>query len=274
MPKFNFIDNLDDPLLKPFLRLCGKKPWLHDRPYDLTVDDQILVAENIKVVTRLLESDLSPISILAIPEYFKELAPLLKRHHINPEYLLTTSKPIISKITGYRVHQGIMALAHQPKPLSLNDLKPPYLILNSLNNAENVGALVRTALAFNIRSIIIDNKCASPYLRRSIKTSMGSIFFCQLHVTDNLPKTLEDLKEKGTQVLGAHLDSNSLHLQSMEPNHNFAVVMGTEGDGLAQDVVDACSATVKIPICKELDSLNVATAGSIFMYHMTANTPK
>ncbi|MCF7806640.1 MAG: RNA methyltransferase [Simkaniaceae bacterium] len=240
------IDSLDDERLIPYLSLKAQQ--------------ETFIAEGIKVVTSLFQSDLEIISIVILENYIPFIPE--KHHH----RVLIGNEQIMQAIIGYKMHQGIMALAKIPPMRDLKLLQGPAIFLQGLANAENVGAIIRSAAAFGIEEIIFDSMCSPPYLRRTVKTSMGAIFKMKVYHANHSIQDLGKFKQTGYQIIGADPQVGNVSVSDFKPMRDWILVLGSEGHGIDQGVKALCDPLVRIPICSEIDSLNVAAASAIFLY--------
>lgn len=227
-----------------------------------------MVAEGEKVVTALFQSGITPIALLAEPKHYDRLEPWIKQTALSPQYMYEASASLLKEVVGYRMHQGVMALALIPQQVSLSMLSFPIVALNGLANGENVGAIIRTAVAFGVKSLLVDSDCASPFLRRSIKVAMGTAFQVDWHQTSDLPQALADLKERGGDVVAIEANPQSQSLRDYTLSEKSVLVFGSEGHGLEEAVSQSCETSLTIPMSQEVDSLNVAAACSILLYHL------
>ena len=279
------IISLDHPELAPYRTL--RRPVEH-------MKQGLFVAEGEKVVRRLLSSDLTVISMLMTPEWFERLFPA---HELTTHLPATPAKPInqtdgwieiflaeqmlLETIVGYNLHQGIMAISRVPEQLSLEQLIPrvqvPHLLvaLDGLVNSENVGVIVRNCGAFGVDAIIVGETSSSPYLRRAVRNSMGSVFRIPVVHAANLAATLSTLHQQhGTRIVAAHPHAHST-LYGSDFAGNMCIVFGNEGEGITRSILDVCTDRIMIPMMNETDSLNVASASAVFLYEVTRhNTPK
>ena len=255
MEKAKVISNLDDPLIKEFINL---------KNFSLEKENNIC-AQSEKVVLKLLNSEIIIKKILASGDFFQAYHHLIKKSHSNIELLLA-NKSLLSKIIGYNHHKGVFALAEKPPFTPISQLGSNILIFNGLTSPENTGALCRTAAAFNINSLVFDHKSASPYLKRSIRVSMGNVFKLKIHYSHNLERDLETIKEMGYQVLGTgnEINSKPMNLQYFQGKN--ALIIGSEGHGMDPEIRALCNHTLKIKINDEVQHLNAAAAGAIFLH--------
>lgn len=259
MPTVHRITSLDLPDLQPYRTL--RRPQAH-------LDQGIFVAEGEKVVRRLLASSLSVVSLLLTVDWLNQMEAETKDLVAD---LYVAEKDLLETIVGFRMHQGIMAVACVPREPSLDDLvrssNPPrlFVAIDGLVFAENVGVVVRNCAAFGVQGILVGATSASPYLRRAVRNSMGTVF--QIHVihSKSLSDSLKDLRTKhGTSVIiaDAHTDA-SLYAQNL--TKDVCLVFGNEDAGVSPEVESNATAMVRIPMKTGVDSLNVASASAVIL---------
>jgi len=233
----------------------------------------IFVAEGEKVVRRLLESPLSVQSILLTPSWLEALHPLLDPR-VDPVTAYVAPKSLLETIVGFRLHQGIMAVGQVPEPASIASViasapKPLLLAaLDGLTNAENLGVLVRNCAAFGTHGVIVGETSSSPYLRRAVRNSMGTVFTLPVVHSKDLVSTLEELRRRGVLVIGAHPHAEQTALPDVNCAGDCCVVFGSEGEGISERVLAACDVLAAVPMKRNVDSLNVASAAAVFLYEI------
>ncbi|MDN3503962.1 MAG: RNA methyltransferase [Rhabdochlamydiaceae bacterium] len=240
------IDSITDPNIAPFSSLKQQ--------------DSLFIVEGKKCVESLFKSSLEVLSVLIYEKYLP-LIPKGIEVYIADESIMT-------QIVGYKMHQGIMALAKIPAPLLVENLVGNTVVIQGLSNAENVGAILRNCAAFGIHNVIYDSKCSPPYLRRSVKTCMGSIFSMNLYKSDHLKSDLIRLSKRGYQIIGADPKEENLNIKDLAITQPFVVVIGSEGHGLDEEIKQICQ-LVKIKIEPQVDSINAAAASAIFFYQIS-----
>lgn len=257
MKKVQEISNLTLPGLEPYRTL--RRPETH-------IQQGIFVAEGEKVVRRLMESDLTIVSMLMTPEWFHELKPPYTGISV-----YVASKNLLESIVGFRLHQGLMAVAKVPEQEPWNDLMPglqqPYLFvaLDGLNHAENVGVVVRNCGAFGVQAIFVGKNSSHPYLRRAVRNSMGAVFYLPVYSIDDLPSMLQTLKrDHGTTIVGAD-PKGSQSIYESDLARNVCLVLGNEDTGISPEVLNVCSSQIAIPMSNITDSINVASASAVFL---------
>jgi tRNA G18 (ribose-2'-O)-methylase SpoU len=256
------IDSLDLPELAPFRTL--KRPIEHQAR-------GFFVAEGDKVVHRLLASALEIVSVL-IPEHrWTEYEPGLRRRAENI-VAYVTPKSVVDQLVGFEMFQGVLAVARIPRPIALDELlaRPPQprllVAADGLTNAENIGALVRNCAAFGAQALLVGETCASPFLRRAVRNSMGTVFELPVLETPSLVAALWELQARGVRCLAAHPHTDQAQIWQTDFTGDCCIVLGSEGEGLSAPVRAACEAAVAIPMQSGVDSLNVASASAVFLY--------
>ncbi|MDB6027849.1 MAG: hypothetical protein JWM68_4072 [Verrucomicrobiales bacterium] len=259
------IQSLDAPELMLYRTL--KRPEEHERA-------GVLVATNVKVVQRLLASRFPVVSALLTPAWLEQLEPELRAR---PEDIrvYVGEKPLLETITGYQLHQGALAVAQippQPGFASLLETGPrPRLLaaVEGIASAENLGAVVRNCAAFGVHFLIVGETCCSPFQRRAVSGSMGTIFEQPVVQADNLVEKLTALRAQGIRCLAAHPRPGSKKLSAVDLTGDCCLVFGAEGPGLTDAALAACDDTVEIPMPSHMNSLNVASATAVFLYEAT-----
>ena len=237
------------------------------------VEQRIFVAEGDKVVRRLLESDFSVVSALMPEKWIPQLEPLFRaRVEDIPVYIAPREE--LEKLIGFSVYQGVMAVGRfpEPKPLEsiLQGAARPLLLLavEGLSNAENMGVVVRNCTAFGVHALIVGETSSTPYMRRSVRNSMGTVFKLPIVEPPNLIKTLRELRNRGIRCIAAHGHAKGQTLARCDLRHDCCIVLGAEGQGLSEALLAECDEAVAIPMANSVDSINVANAGAVFLYEV------
>jgi len=256
------ITTLDSPELEPY-RTMRRSETHRAR--------QIFVAEGEKVVRRLLESPLPVVSVLLPPKWVDEYGPLLNRR---PEMIMTytAEKDLLEQLVGFSMYQGVLAIGRIPKLPTLADViasSPAprlFVAVDGLTNAENLGGLVRNCAAFGVQALLVSQTSSSPWLRRAVRGSMGTIFKLPTVEDLDLPKSIRELRNQDIRCLAAHPHISGATLATANFTGNCCIVFGSEGFGIAPAVLDACDQSIAIPMCFDVDSLNVTSATAVFLY--------
>ena len=195
------------------------------------------------------------------------------------------------------MYQGVLAVGKIPLPASLdgilqNSPKPLMLVaVDGLTNAENLGALVRNCVAFGAQALIVGETSSSPFLRRAVRNSMGTIF--QLPVIElaklgqrhqfttkphdtklTLAECMMELRGRGIRCIAAHPHTDGKFLSRADFSGDCCIVFGSEGDGISPAVLESCDEAVAIPMPPTVDSLNVGAAAAVFLYEASQQRGK
>lgn len=263
MLNIRHVKSLDLEELAPYRTL--RRPEDHLR-------QGIFVAEGEKVVRRLVESDLTIISMLMTPRWYQLLVADLQKSITPPVTIFIAEKELLQTIVGFTLHQGIMAVAKVPSELQLDDVfkfaaSPNLLVaLDGLANAENVGVLVRNCAAFGVDAVLVGENSSSPYLRRAVRNSMGAAFTVPILHTNHLAESLKELDEKRSIRVILANPSDGIPLEEADLNGNLCIVFGNEGTGLSKEILDMPFMRVSIPMKNDTDSLNVSSASAVMLY--------
>jgi tRNA G18 (ribose-2'-O)-methylase SpoU len=258
------IETFEDPALLPYRNMR--------RQYD-HAEQEIFVAEGEKVLRRLLESDLTVISALFPEKWLEEYKPLLENRPETVQVFLAEKK-LLQDLTGFSMYQGVLGLARIPRPASateiLKNTPRPHLFVavDGLSNPENVGGLVRNCVAFGAQAIIVSETSCTPYLRRAVRSSMGTIFKLPYVMSSNLAGTIAELRHHGVRCIAAHPHTTRKNIFDADFSGDCCVALGSEGLGISKPVLESCDELVVIPMHSEVDSLNVGNAAAVFLYEI------
>jgi len=262
MLRSKVIDDLNAPELAPYRTL---------RQMEEHRAKGIFVAQGEKVVQTLLKSEFKVISMITSEEWLDRVRPLLEaRGEIVDAFI--GSKKVLMELTGHSIYQPILAIGRIPRQPTIESmlmsLPRPYLLaaLDGLSNAENIGATVRNAAAMGIQGLIIGETSCSPWLRRAVRTSMGGILSLPCVHVEDLSLTLRNLREQGIETVACHPRPDGVQLDDVDFSKDSCIVLGSEGLGISEKVLESCSVFSAIPIRRQIDSLNVANAAAIYFY--------
>ena len=257
------IASFDEPALEPYRSM--RRPKEHAK-------QGIFVAEGDKVVQRLLQDQrFGVVSVVLPPERVEEFRPLLEARAEDFEVFIGERK-FLSELVGFDLFQGVLAIGKIPAPPGLKSVlanSPRPLLLaaaDALTNSENVGVLIRNCAAFGVHGIIIGETCANPWLRRSVRNSMGTIFQLPVIETVSLVESLRELRDAGVHIVAAHPHTDERTLTQGKFTGDCCIVMGSEGTGIRPEVLEMCDEAVAIRMPPTVDSLNVTSATSVFLY--------
>ncbi len=189
--------------------------------------------------------------------------------------ILTLSDSVFDKISEENAPEGIIAVAKydRDRHRSIADISSleyetseRLILLESLRDPQNVGAVFRAAAAFGVERIIMSRDCADIYNSKTVRASMGTLFSVKIDRVDSIPKTVELLRASGRRVFASALDENAEKLGSFSPQRGDCVIIGNEGHGLCEETVAACTKSVYIPMADGVESLNAATAAAVILW--------
>jgi len=209
------------------------------------------IGDGERVVRRMIGQG-SAVRILCTPEWPARLAV-----PAGIEVRLA-SREQLEGIVGYRLHQGLMALGRRPPPVPLAGSL--LVALDGVNNAENVGAAVRSCAAFGVDGVLVAPTTASPWLRRSIRTSMGAVLSMPIHEVPDLSATL-----RTRTAYAAHIHGERIDYRDVDYRGDVCLVIGGEADGVSAGVLEACQGTIYIPMEAGWDCLNAAASLAVLL---------
>lgn len=235
----------------------------------------IFIAESPNVILRALEAGYEPLSLLMEkkPLGEKERAILDQCGEI-PVY--TASLEVLTRITGYQLARGMLCAMRRKALPSLKEIcagKHRIAILEDVVNPTNVGAIFRSAAALSMDAVLLTKGSSDPLYRRAVRVSMGTVFQIPWTIMDagDWPeRAMQELRSMGyrTAAMALKEDSVSLKDERLKKEERLAIVLGTEGDGLAGRTIADCDYTVMIPMAHGVDSLNVAAASAVAFWEL------
>ncbi len=271
------ISSLDIPELETYRTL--RRPIEH-------LQQGIFVAEGEKVVHRLLESNLEVRSLLVSRDRFAGVEQRIRdnRHAIE---VFVGEKKLLDTIVGHDLHQAILAIGTVPQPLTSQQIAAPlksgtigesgrrvYVLVDGITNAENMGVIIRNCVCFGVTALLVLPTSCDPYLRRSVRNSMGNIFQFPIAYIHDTAKEIQNLKRAGFTFIAAHPHTTSIDMRTATFPDNSCIVLGAEGHGISPEVLAFCDAYITIPMKEGVDSLNVASASAVILFHIQQYTAK
>ena len=242
----------------------------------------IFIAETVEVIGRALDGGNMPLSLLTEEKYLPQLEPLMDRlQAANPDApIFVLSEDELRKLTGFELTRGALAAFRRPPERSVEEVvRDAHLVavLENIRNHTNVGAIFRSAAALGADAVLVSPACYDPLYRRAVRVSMGTVFqvpWARIGETAaDWPKPgLSRLRRLGFQTAAMALSDDSVSIEDpqLAAEEKLAVVLGTEGDGLAGSTIAACDYTVRIPMFHGVDSLNVAAASAVAFWQLRA----
>ena len=262
------ITDFDAPELDVYARLTEAQLLNKDHPVD-----GLFIAESPKVISRALDGGYEPVSVLVekkqVLEDAETIAVLGKCGNV-PVY--TAEFEVLTKLTGFKLTRGMLCAMKRRRLPSLQEICngcDRIAVLENVMNPTNVGAIFRSAAALNMDAVLLTHGCSNPLYRRAIRVSMGTVFQIPWTFLDK-EKGVSELKELGFKTAAMALTDDSVSIDNEEllAEEKLAIVLGTEGDGLAKETIADCDYTVKIPMSHGGDSLNVAAASAVAFWQI------
>ena len=233
-------------------------------------DEGIFIAESPIVIQRALDAGYTPLSFLAEHKHIAHQAKdLLAQCGDIPVYVADFD--VLTQLTGFQLTRGMLCAMRRPKLPSVETVctgARRLAVLENVMNPTNVGAIFRSAAALNMDAVLLTPACSNPLYRRAIRVSMGTVFQVPWTFLDN--DWLTKLKALGfkTAAMALRKDTVSIRDPNLNAEEKLAVILGTEGEGLADCTIDGCDYTVKIPMSHGVDSLNVAAASAVAFWQL------
>ena len=230
----------------------------------------MFIAESPKVIMRALDAGCVPVSLLVERGHVnEEAAEAIRRCGDVPVY--TAPLDVLTQLTGFQLTRGMLcAMRRKDLPTVEEIVKDAkrIAVLEDIMNPTNLGAIFRSAAALNMDAVLLTPACSNPLYRRSCRVSMGTVF--QVPWTYAGENWIEDLKNMGfkTAAMALRKDSVTIDDPRLMAEEKLAIVLGTEGDGLANSTIADCDYTVLIPMSHGVDSLNVAAASAVAFWQL------
>lgn len=266
------IKDLNSPDLDIYAR-CNEAQLLHY--YE--PNGGLFIAESPKVIERALDAGYTPISLLVEEKHIDgEARTLVARCKNIPIY--TAPFSILTQLTGFQLTRGALCAMRRPSLPAVSEIienAHRIAILENINNPTNIGAIFRSAAALHIDAILLTPACSDPLYRRALRVSMGTVFqipwtYFDHKITAWPQQGMLLLHDFGFQTAAMALSDSSISINAaqLKEAEKLAIVLGTEGDGLASSTIAQCDYTVKIPMAHGVDSLNVAAASAVAFWEL------
>ncbi len=232
----------------------------------------MFIAESPLVIGRALDVGYTPVSFLMEPKDVETRGKaLLERCGSIPVYVAELD--VLTQLTGFHLTRGMLcAMYRKPLPaveqLCANAKR--IAVLEDVMNPTNIGAIIRSAAALHMDALVLTSACSDPLYRRAIRVSMGNVFQIPWTYFPKGADWTNQLHQLGFKTVAMALKEDSLDIYDprLQQEDKLAVVLGTEGDGLAAETIAHCDYTVRIPMSHGVDSLNVAAASAVAFYQL------
>ena len=235
-------------------------------------ENAMFVAESPVVIERALDAGCVPVSFLMEKKHVEGKGrALIDRCPEIPVY--AAELEVLTELTGFHLTGGMLCAMKRPKTAAVRDIcagTARIAVLENVMNPTNVGAIFRSAAALGIDAVLLTQEGSDPLYRRAVRVSMGTVFqvpWTYLPADSDWQELLHDMGFK-TAAMALRDDSYSIADERLKKIGKLAIVLGTEGDGLASATIAECDYTVKIPMSHGVDSLNVAAASAVAFYQL------
>ena len=272
MPNIIEITDFSQPELDAFARLTEAQ--LRNR---LEPEKGIFIAESPKVIERALDAGYEPVSLLMECRQIEGQArELIDRCGTVPVY--TAERDILAELTGYELTRGVLCAMRRPGLPSVEKLCADarrVAVLEGIVDHTNVGAIFRSAAALDLDAVLVTPTCCDPLYRRAVRVSMGTVFQVPWTRIGEDPSQwpqpgIQRLRALGFKTAAMALSDTAIQIDDPQlmAEEKLAIVLGTEGDGLARRTIAECDYTVRIPMAHGVDSLNVAAASAVAFWQL------
>lgn len=234
------------------------------------VESGTYIAESSLVVRRAVEAGHRVESFLLAERWLEGLGDVIaaaqREGDAVPAYV--GEPAMLEALTGFHLHRGALAVVHRPPLPSVAEVVAGarrVAVLEDVTDHTNVGAVFRNAAALGVDAVLVSPRCADPLYRRAVRVSMGGVFTVPWTRFSRWPGGLADLRAAGFTLAALALDPGGVTLDELaaDPPERLALLLGTEGAGLTRDAIEAADVTVRIPMTRDVDSLNVAAASAV-----------
>jgi len=232
----------------------------------------LFIAESPKVIERALDAGYEPVSFLVEKKHIDGQAKdILARCENIPVY--TAEFDVLTQLTGFQLTRGMLCAMRRAKLPAVETVcsnARRVAVLENVMNPTNIGAIFRSAAALNVDAVLLTSACSNPLYRRAIRVSMGTVFQIPWTFLRSDTDYCSQLKALGFKTAAMALTDNSVSIKdpAVCGEEKLAIILGTEGDGLANSTIADCDYTVKIPMSHGVDSLNVAAASAVAFWQL------
>lgn len=260
------ITDFDAPQLDVYARLSEGQLLNRHEPWK-----GLFIAESPKVIERALDAGCVPVSILMERKHIEgQGREIIRRCGDVPVY--TAGFDVLTQLTGFKLTRGMLCAMRRPALRTVSEVcagARRITVLENVMNPTNVGAIFRSAAALGMDGILLTPAGSNPLYRRSIRVSMGTVFQIPWAFLET-ENGFGELRDMGFTTVAMALKEDSLSITSPQlmQEEKLAIVLGTEGDGLAPDTIAECDYTVRIPMAHGVDSLNVAAASAVAFWQL------
>lgn len=262
------IHDFSDPALDVYARLTENQLLNRADP-----DNALFVAESPLVIGRALDAGCEPVSFLMERQHTQGKGREILARCCQDIPVYTADASVLTQLTGFHLTRGMLCAMRRPKLQSVEDVcrdARRVVVLENVMNPTNIGAIFRSAAALGMDAVLLTTAGSDPLYRRASRVSMGNVFLIPWTYLPESGDWTQLLRDLGFRTVAMALRNDSVRLDDprLAAEEKLAIVMGTEGDGLASSTIASCDYTVRIPMYHGVDSLNVAAASAVAFYEL------
>lgn len=267
------IQNFSDPALDLYARLTENQLLNRADP-----KNALFIAESPLVIGRALDAGCKPVSFLMERQHIEGKGCEILARCCQDVPVYTAEESVLAQLTGFHLTRGMLCAMRRPKLPSVEEVccsARRIAVLENVMNPTNIGAIFRSAAALGMDAVLLTSAGSDPLYRRASRVSMGNVFLIPWTYLPEEGDWTQLLRSFGFRTVAMALRDDSVRLDDprLAAEEKLAIVMGTEGDGLASTTIASCDYTVKIPMYRGVDSLNVAAASAVAFYELGLPPP-
>ena len=251
------ITSINNQQVKEWKKLHTKKERKKTQSYIL--EGYHLVEEALRFAKEDIKHIIVREDILRNPEYLKLV--------IDPDFITTVSAQVANEISDTESNQGIFAVVSIPLAKEFDLIDKPFLLLDAVQDPGNVGTMIRTADAAGFQGVILGKGSVDLYNSKTLRSAQGSHFHLDVFEGD-LNNYISEVKGQGLTVYGTALNEKAISYKEINEVNPFALIVGNEGSGISKEIMTLIDQNIYIPMKGQSESLNVAIAASIIMFHL------
>ena len=262
------IQDFSDPALDLYARLTENQLLNRADP-----DNALFIAESPLVIGRALDTHCEPVSFLMERQHIEGKGREILVRCCKDIPVYTAEESVLAQLTGFHLTRGMLCAMRRPKLPTVEAVcrnARRIVVLENVMNPTNIGAIFRSAAALGMDAVLLTSAGSDPLYRRASRVSMGNVFLIPWTYLPEEGDWTALLRSLGFRTVAMALRDDSVRLDDprLAAEEKLAIVMGTEGDGLASSTIASCDYTVKIPMYHGVDSLNVAAASAVAFYEL------
>ena len=267
------IQNFSDPALDLYGRLTENQLLNRADP-----ENALFIAESPLVIGRALNAGCKPVSFLMERQHIEGKGREILARCCQDVPVYTAEESVLAQLTGFHLTRGMLCAMRRPKLPSVEEVcrsARRIVVLENVMNPTNIGAIFRSAAALGMDAVLLTCAGSDPLYRRASRVSMGNVFLIPWTYLPEEGDWTQLLRAFGFRTVAMALRDDSVRLDDprLAAEEKLAIVMGTEGDGLASSTIASCDYTVRIPMYHGVDSLNVAAASAVAFYELGLPPP-